>query len=1022
VRQKPLSGGDSPKTRSRLDVCLYRRRETLGPVAYAWQSALIVENGMPFGAWNWRLRAPGQVRRWFWRQYSVDVSPPLEKALPRCASARSRVSKSERKGPLPLGPSLRALHYGCVRSAPIAGTQGVLLADGSTALVRAAQPEDREHILDLHRRLSQESVILRFFGIHHLTEAEVTSLTHADGIDRVVLVAERADVIIGLAQYIRVDATEDAEVAFEVEDCFQGHGVGTLLLEHLAAAARKNGIRRFVAQTLCENSKMLRVFHSAGFASRYRRDSEVMHVALDITPSIEALAKANERDKLAVVESMRRLLEPHSIAVVGASRAVGTIGNAIVQNLIRNGFAGPVFPVNPNARHISGIPCWPSIEAITEEVDLAVIAVPADIVVDTVRQCGKKGVGGLVVVTDGFAELGRDGLDTQQSLVRTAHEYGMRLIGPNCLGVVNTDPEVSMNATFATSAPERGRVAFASQSGGLGISVLAESLERGLGLSNFVSMGNKADVSGNDLITWWGEDDNTDVILLYLESLGNPQKFARIARQVSHSKPIVVLKGGRSGVGARAALSHTAAIASSENSVDALFCLSGVIRVDTVEELFDVAEVLADQRIPAGPRVAIVGNAGGPCVLAADACVGHGLVVPQLSQHVQAALGEFAASGAGLSNPVDLVDSASPETFRRTLQCIEDSGEVDSIIVVFAPPIGTSAEEIADVLRESVDDRLPIVGCILGDAGSRRRLVAGPHPVPCFAYPESAARALARGAEYGLWRASEATEDDHEVEIASNLARLLIADSADFDGWVTGAAALEVLAACGIPTTPTTVVHDGIGASIAARDLNAPVVIKAVGKGLLHNRGAAGVALNVRPADARSTFERMAEALPAMTEAIVQPMVGSGVELIVGGVRDPAFGAQLFVGLGGIAVEVLGDHQTRIAPVSPRQASQMLTELKSYPLLNGWRETAPCNKDAIVNIIVRIGRLLSNLPEIAEIDCDPLICGPSGASVVECSLRILPAPSGTACKETYGSSLTLRSPEYCEGNNNIVPV
>ena len=281
-------------------------------------------------------------------------------------------------------------------------------------------------------------------------------------------------------------------------------------------------------------------------------------------------------------------------------------------------------------------------------MDLAVIAVPADSVVDTVRQCGKKRVGGLVVVTAGFAEHGSDGADTQRTLVETAHEYGMRLIGPNCFGVVNTDPEVSMNATFATTAPERGRVAFASQSGGLGISVLVEARERGLGLSSFVSMGNKADVSGNDLITWWGQDDSSDVILLYLESLGNPQKFARIARQVSHSKPIVALKGGRSGVGALAASSHTAAIASSEDSVDALFRLTGVIRVDTVEELFDVAEVLADQPIPSGARVAIVGNAGGPCVLAADACIGQGLVVPQLSEAVQSALGEFAAPGAAL--------------------------------------------------------------------------------------------------------------------------------------------------------------------------------------------------------------------------------------------------------------------------------------------------------------------------------------------------------------------------------------
>jgi acetate---CoA ligase (ADP-forming) len=870
--------------------------------------------------------------------------------------------------------------------------QDVLLSDGSTAIIRAARVDDDERILDLHHRMSLESVILRFCGFHRLTDKEVAALTHADGHSRAVLVAERDEAIIGLAQYIRDADQEDAEVSFEVEDRFQGFGVGTLLLEHLASLGRRHGVRRFAAMTLCENFKMLGVFRSAGFASRYHRDSEVMHVVLDIAPTSTAINDANERDKVAIVESMRRLLQPHSIAVVGASRTVGSIGNALVRNLVDGEFAGSVFPVNPSADHISGVPCWPSVQAIPRPVDLAIIAVPPEVIVDTVHQCGLKGVKGLVIVTAGFAETGDEGAATQQSIVATAHEHGMRIIGPNCFGVVNGDPTISMNATFATTAPPSGHVAFASQSGGLGISLLAEANERGLGLSGFVSMGNKADVSGNDLLTYWEEDDNTKVILLYLESLGNPRKFARIARRVSQSKPIVALKAGRSAAGARAASSHTAALASPDDAVEALFRRTGVVRVDSVAELFDVAEVLAGQPIPAGPRVAIVGNAGGPGVLAADACAARGLVVPELSPQLQATIGEHAATGASLRNPVDLVASASPETIRHAVECIKNSEEADAVIVVFAPPIGTLPDDVVDAVKECADGNLPIIACFLGSSDSRRRLLTGPFPVPCFAYPESASGALARAVEYGMWRTTDLDDTDPQVEGNPNAARQMIEEAADPAGWLSARSALELLSAYNIPVVQTITVMDASSASRVARSFDTPIAIKAVGTSIVHKTDVGGVALNVQPEDAFSTFAAMCVSVHGMDAAFIQPMLEHGVELIVGGVRDESFGARVVVGLGGVAVEVLGDHQTRLAPVSARQAREMLRELKCYPLLQGWRGASPCDEDAIVDMIVRIGHLLDDMPEIVELDCNPVMCSAAGARVVDCRIRVATPP------------------------------
>jgi len=890
----------------------------------------------------------------------------------------------------------------------------VLLSDGTTAHVRPIREDDGDNLRAFHGRLSPESIILRFFGPHpRLSDAEVERFTHCDGVDRVALVAELAGRIIAVARYDRPPGHDEAEVAFVVEDAFQGRGLGTLLLEHLATIARSHGIRRFAADTLSDNHRMLGVFRDAGFARQYTRASEVMEVVLDISPSVEAAEAVAERDRSAALRSMGRLLRPRSVAVVGASRRVGSIGHQLVTNLLSGGFAGPVYPVNRSADTVAGVPAWPSVGEVPGPVDVAVVAVPRAAVPAVVEECGRAGVGVLVVVTAGFAETGPAGVEAQHRVVRLAHAYGMRVVGPNCFGVINTEPGVSLNATLAPRPPVAGPVGFASQSGGLGVAILAEATTRGLGLSSFVSLGNKADVSGNDALVWWEQDDTTDVVLLYLESFGNPRKFSRIARRVSRHKPIVAVKSGRSAPGTRGAASHTAALASSEEAVDALFRQTGVIRVDSTEELFDVAEVLARQPLPGGGRVGLVANAGGPGVLAADACAGHGLLVPELSAATQAVLRSFLPMGAAVSNPVDLVASASADDYRRAVDTLAHSTEVDIVLAIFTPPLLTRADDVAQALVGAVDDAersghaVTVVASFLQADEVRDELGRGRRPIPVFTYPETAARALGRAVSYATWRARPVEREPVLPGCDPNAVRRLIEarDSttepapesgepapAVTERWLTGAEAMGVLDAYGILTTPTTVVRSAAEAEEAAARIGAPVAVKAAGPGLLHKSDAGGVRLDVLGGgDVGRAFSAMAEALgPAMEGAVVQPMAGPGVETIAGFLQDPAFGPLVLFGLGGRAVELLGDHGTRLAPLTERDARELVLSLRGAPLLTGYRGSTPVDVDALVDLVLRLGRLAEDLPDLAEGDCNPVVATPEGVTVVDARFRVRP--------------------------------
>jgi acetyl coenzyme A synthetase (ADP forming)-like protein len=872
----------------------------------------------------------------------------------------------------------------------------------------------------LHARLSQETVRLRYLGAHpRLSEEEVARLVGEDA-DMCVLVVERGNQLIAVAQYDRVPGSDVAEVAFVVDDAHQGIGLGTLLLEYLASQGRRHGLKRFAADTFLENSQMVQVFRDAGFTQRSRLESGVIRVVMDIAPTEEALAALWERDRKAAARSMERLLRPRSIAVIGASRSRGTVGHELVRNLLSGDFQGPVYPVNPTATHISSLPCFPSIDAVPGEVDLAVVAVPAKSVAEVVEACGRKGVGALVVVSSHFAEDGAAGAQLEREAARLAHSYGMRMVGPNCFGVLNTDPNISMNATFAKDTPTAGRLGFASQSGGLGIAILAEAKKRGIGLSSFVSMGNKADVSGNDLLSWWAEDDDTGVALLYLESFGNPRKFARLARQFSGSKPIVAVKGGRTAVGSRAASSHTAALASSDEAVAALFRQTGVIRVDTIEELFDVAQVVGSQPLGHGLRVAVLSNVGGPGVLAVDACVSNGLQVPEFSVDLQRRIADLCPRNGGVSNPIDLGAEASAPMYESVLELLLSSDEVDAVMVNFTPPLVTrKTDDIAAAIVAAVDRAAaladggevttgpdeakhlwvakPVVASLLGaDASGQAVLQAAHYPVPSYIYPETAVRALAHALRYGEWRRQPKGVVPTLEGVDVNEARRRLphdgsatGTGATVSGWVTGTAAMDVLAAFGVPVLRTVEAYGAEEAGKWADDIASPVALKVLGP--VHKSEGGGVRLGLQGHEAVAVaYEEMHKAFgEAMTGVMLQPMVpAGGIETIVGAIEDPAFGPLVVFGLGGVTVEILGDHTSRLAPLTDLDAREMVTGLRGSKLLSGYRGMPAVDIEGLVQVLHRVSRLVEDMPEVAELDCNPVIVTPHGAVVVDARIRI----------------------------------
>jgi acetyl coenzyme A synthetase (ADP forming)-like protein len=813
----------------------------------------------------------------------------------------------------------------------------VLLADGRVAVIRPIVPDDAAELIAFAGKLSGETVYLRFFSPRRtLTEEEAARLATVDYTDRLALVAFVDGELAAVARYERLAQADQAEVAFTVRDDQQGRGLGTVLLEHLAAAALARGIVTFVADTLPENVKMLGVFRAAGLVEQARYDNGLIRVTMQLEPVPGYLERVEERDTAAAVRSLRPLLEPASVAVVGASPRPGTVGHQLVANLLRAGYRGAIYPVHPRAPAVLGIRAFPSAAELPGPVDLAVIAVPAAAVTKVVRELGEVGCRGIVVVSAGFAELGPDGAAAERELVAVARRHGMRLVGPNCLGVVNTAEDVRLDATFAPVAPVPGRLAFCSQSGGLGVAILAEVERRGLGISCFVSVGNKADVSSNDLIRYFEQDPGTDVILLYLESFGNPRHFSRIARRVSRTRPIVAVKAGRSVSGSRGASAQTAGRHVPDDVVDALFQQAGVIRVDTLEELFDVAEVLSHQPLPAGNRVAVLANASGPGVLAADACEARGLAVPLLQAETAGRLREVLAPEAGVHNPVDCHPTATVVQYRTALSILLEAPEVDAVIAIFTPPLGTDAEEVAAAVAAcAATSTKPVLANFLASGGTLEALRATPRPVPWFAYPESAARALAKVVPYAAWRRR--------------------AERAELGGGEPDPAAAGIVGDLG-----------------AARAVVAGALARA------EPDGEAGAGAWLDPEECRRLLAAYGVAAGPVPERS-RPLA---TEVRIGLHEDSSFGPVVTFGLSGMASTVFGDRAVRLAPLSTEEAREMIRSIKAAPVLEGGGGRLPTDVDALAALLAVVARMAEDLPELAELELDPVLAPPGGDVVV----------------------------------------
>jgi acetyl coenzyme A synthetase (ADP forming)-like protein len=873
---------------------------------------------------------------------------------------------------------------------PAEEERDVVLRSGATIRLRPIRPEDSDELLGFYRRLSPESLYFRFFSVPTPEAARAACLGGVDYQNRFALVAEAGPRIVGVAHYDRdPERTEHARVAFTVEDSAQGQGIGTKLLERLAEIARARRITTFEADMLRHNDRMLDVFRNTGFSIRRSSAAGRERVIFPIAPTPAYEEKAATRSDSATAASIAPLFSPRSVAVVGASHTRGKIGAEIFHNLLAAEFQGDLYPVNPGAAEVQGRPSFARVSDIPGVVDLAVIAVPAAAVDAALDDCIAKKVKAVVVITAGFAETGEEGRRREQALLEKVRAAGIRMVGPNCMGLVSTDPKVRLNAQFAPVYPPAGNVALSSQSGALGIALLEHASRLNLGVSSFVSVGNKADVSSNDLIQYWMEDPRTDVILLYLESFGNPVRFSRIARRVGRRKPIVAVKAGRSAAGARAAASHTGALAQSDAVVDALFRQAGVIRTRTLEELFEVATLLAHQPIPRGARVAILTNAGGPGILAADVCEGKGLALPALSGETRARLREMLPPTASIGNPVDMIASASPEHYEKSLELLLRDPNIDSVLVIFIPPIAIDPEAVARAIvkaSESADGK-PVVAIFMSAKGAPRVLA----PIPSFPFPESAARALAHVLEYGRWLKEPRGDVPSFPDIRPEDARQIVARSLEHGGgWLAPEETDRLLCAFGIATAPPRLARTAEEAVAAAAAAGFPVAMKAVGPEIIHKTEVGGVRLGLEDDEAvREAFADLKGRLASrLSEVLIQPMVSGGVEVIVGLTQDPTFGPLVLYGSGGTLVEVISDVTFRLQPLTDADAGRMLDDVRGTALLRGFRGHPVMDEAALKGLILRVSALAEACPEITEMDLNPVMVLPRGARVVDARVRI----------------------------------
>ncbi|MFD4634062.1 GNAT family N-acetyltransferase [Streptomyces sp. NPDC058284] len=944
----------------------------------------------------------------------------------------------------------------------------VVLRDGGTARIRPITAEDADRLISFYEQVSDESKYYRFFAPYpRLSAKDVHRFTHHDQVDRVGLAATVGGEFIATVRYDRIDErgmaasapADEAEVAFLVQDAHQGRGVASTLLEHIAAVARERGIRRFAAEVLPANTKMIKVFTDAGYQQKRSFEDGVVRLEFGLEPTDRSLAVQRAREQRAEGRSVQRLLTPGSVAVIGVGRAPGGVGRSVLHNLKESGFTGRLYAVNSafgegtgavgegtgadgtSGAAVDAVPAHRSVADIGEQVDLAVIAVPADRVPQVVAECGERGVQGLVVLSAGYGESGPEGRERQRELVRQARSYGMRIIGPNAFGVINTSPQTRLNASLAPQSPARGRIGLFTQSGAIGIALLSGLHRRGAGLSTFVGSGNRADVSGNDLLQYWYEDPDTDVTLMYLETIGNPRKFTRLARRSATAKPLVVVQGARhSGI---APTGHAVqATRLPHATVSALLRQAGVIRVDTVTEMVDAGLLLADQPLPSGPRVGILGNSESLGLLTYDACVADGLrplpprdlTTGAVPADFRAALAEALSDDgcdAVIVNAIPWVgeDGAAtdPGTLATELRAAAAGCPAKPVAVVHVE-LGGLAEALAAATSTRPDATVPVPGAAgtggaaggtagaSGSAGSGR--TAGPptappagatadptdqYRIPAYPAAERAVRALSEAVKYAQWRREAAEpgrvheyDDIDESGAAGRIEELLAKDGDPRGVTLAPDDAHELLGRYGIRVRQALPAPGPDAAAEAARAIGYPVALKTTAPHLRHRADLGGVRLDLADEEQlRRAYQELTDLFgkPAELRLVVQGMVPRGVDTVVRAVIDPAAGAVLSFGLAGAASELLGDTAHRLIPVTDREAVSLVRSIRTAPLLFGWRGSAPVDTPALEELLQRVSRLVDDHPEVVAVSLEPVVVAQRGLSVLGASVRLAPPPA-----------------------------
>lgn len=869
----------------------------------------------------------------------------------------------------------------------------LVLRDGSTLHLRPLQGEDVDALRTFVEQLGQPAdggqVPISGVQLPIFSRDRLAALSRLDDQNSVTLIGELRGRIGAVCAFVRDPQRPDvAQCAFAVNDTLRGKGLGAALLDRLAEAARQRGIRWLEGDVYATNHRMLNMIAASGFEVISRNEGGLIRARMDIEPTPAYEQRLHQREESTVAASVRIFFEPRSVAVIGASVDERKIGSSVLRNLITSNYTGRIYPINPKAEQIQGLRCFSSLHEVGHAVDLVVIAVPQPLVDGVVDECIATGVRGMVLLTAGYSETGPEGREREARLLHKLRSAGVRLIGPNCFGVINTDPKVRLNVSFATIQPTDGPVGLLTQSGALGQAILDYARHLNLGMSNFVSVGNKADISGNDLLQFWKGDERTRVILLYLESFGNPQKFSRLAREITRQKPIICVKAGRSGAGARAAASHTGSLAGSDQAVDALLRQCGVIRTTTLEELFDVATLLAHQPLPKGKRVAVLTNAGGPAIMAADACEANGLELPALQQRTTERLRTLLPEAASAANPVDMLASGSPEQYGKCLSVLLEDENVDAVLVLFVPLQPGSSERVAEAISKAIpaENDKPILSVFLSMQG----LQSGLSEVPSYRFPEAAAIALAHAYRYAQWRKRPLGAAPALDDIDTAPVRAIVDANQQRGGWLPPGDVNDLLDAAGITAARAEVAATLDDAISTAQAIGYPIALKAIGPEIVHKTEVGGVKLNIlNDEQLGEAYDDLRRRLGDRLEAVlVQQMVSSGEEMLIGATRDDTFGHIIAYGTGGTMVEVMRDVALRIAPITDQDALDMMNEVRGSQLLRGWRGSPPADEAAVREMLLRLSAMLELCPEIEEVDFNPIRVQQRGAVAVDARVRV----------------------------------